>query len=240
MRKTSLETYLIPDAKAEELRRFYASMTTGLHALAQPLTVLRSAVSASAREDLSEADRRWYLDASVDQIEHACNLFHRLQQLLIAGRVKADCAPIELAEMLAPVVEDQRQALEISGIDFKFTSAGILEPVLGDMDRTLQALFAALKIAASLSTRGDVIELPVSSDARCVELMIQNRRHHAKRMNSSDRLNLALAEANLLSQQGGYEYTEDPFRVSFSLPIQHVAATTTEDALYDASSHQLH
>ena len=240
MRKNSLETYLIPDVKAEELQRLYASMTTGLHALAQPLTVLRSAVSASAREDLSETDRQWYLDTAVDQVEHACTLFQHLQQLVASGRIKADCAPIDLLALILPIVADQKQILEGSGIDFRVSFPQILDPVLGDMDRMLQALFAALKVAASLSTRGDVIELTVSTDDRYVELMVQNRRQHGKRMTSSDRLSFALAEANLRSQRGGYTCTEDPFRVALTLPTQHVAAAVSVDASHGAASHRLH
>jgi hypothetical protein len=111
--------------------------------------------------------------------------------------------------------------LEAAGIELRVFMPETLPSVLGDVNRTLQALSAALMIAASISSPGDLIEFLVSVRNGNVELVLQNRRIHGRRPNSSERLSLAVAEANIRSQQGEYEYDEDPFRVSFALPLQH-------------------
>ena len=206
----------------DELSRFYAHFANGLHALAQPLTVLRSTVATSITPGLSAADQRKYLDTSVQQIEHACHLFQCLQDLVAAVQIPAQCGPVALADLLRTVGEVQKDLLQESGIDIKVVTPENLRPALGDMERILQALFAALKIAASVSSPGDIIELLVMPRNCEIELTIQNGRTHGKYLKSSARLSLALAEANMRSQQGGFECVEDPFRVTLTLPVQDI------------------
>ncbi len=201
-----------------ELSRFYAHFGNGLHALAQPLTVLRSTVPASITPGLSATDQRKYLETSVQQIELACLVFQCLQDLLVAGQSPAQCGLLELTDLLRTVGEVQKDSLLESGVEIKVVASEDLRPALGDMDRTLQAIFAALKIAASLSSSGDVIELLVASLNGETGLTIQNGHTHGKYLKSSARLSLALAEANMRSQHGGFECVEDPFRVTLTLP----------------------
>jgi hypothetical protein len=88
------------------------------------------------------------------------------------------------------------------------------------MNRSLKALTFALKIAASVSSQGDVIELKVSPKNGGVGLIVENKRAHRRSFTSLQRLSLAVAEANIRSQQGDYVCTEDPLRVSMTLPVQ--------------------
>jgi len=125
-----------------------------------------------------------------------------------------------LLDILANVVQDQRDVLEAVGVELRVLMPDSLPPVQADVTRTLQALSAALRIAASVSSPGDLVEFLVSTRNGAVELVLQNRRIHGRRPNSSERLSLALAEANIRSQQGEYEFDEDPFRVSFTLHLQ--------------------
>jgi hypothetical protein len=53
-------------------------------------------------------------------------------------------------------------------------------------------------------------------------------------MDSSHRLSLAVAEANILSQHGRYALIEDPFRVSLALPVEELVEAACETGL----SHQ--
>jgi signal transduction histidine kinase len=206
--------------KNDELARFCAYMAEGLHAMAQPLTILRSTVAASAAPGVTPAGQRRYLELSTQHVERTCGLFECLQDLVIASHVKADRGPVELLEVLALVVEDHKALLETSAIELRVLVPDGLLPVLGDAARTMQALSAALKVAASVSSPGSVIELQVTARNGLVELMVQNMRIHGRSLNSSQRLTLVLAEANVRSQQGKFECTEDPFRVSITLPLQ--------------------
>jgi hypothetical protein len=215
-----LEAVIPSVAEGEERARFLANMSEGLHAMAQPLTILRSSVAASAAPGVDALKQRRYLDLSSQQIERACCLFEFLQDFVIASQIEADCVPIELADLLASVANDQRAALEASGIELSVVTPSGLPTVMGDVTRTRQALSAGLKFAASVSVAGDVVELLASASHGHVELIIRNDRVHGRPLNSSERLSLSLAEANILSQQGEYEYAEDPFCARMTLPVQ--------------------
>jgi hypothetical protein len=200
--------------------RLLANMAEGLHAMAQPLTILMSSVPASALPGIDAIKQRRYLDLSNQQIKRACQLFEVLQNVVIASQMEADCAPIELADLLAAVTKDQGIALQASGIELRVVTPSGLPTVLGDIARTRQALSAGLQVAASVSASGDVVELLASACGGYVELIVRNVRVHGKHLNSSDRLSLSLAQENILSQQGEYEFAEDPFFTRMALPIQ--------------------
>jgi hypothetical protein len=99
---------------------------------------------------------------------------------------------------------------------------GDLPPALGDYARTLQALTAALKTAISLSSVGDRIEVRATHSGVFLRLAVSNARAHGGTLNSSQRLALALAEANIRSQEGSFKLAEDPFSVSMELPFASV------------------
>jgi hypothetical protein len=219
MHKDNLKICFPSATEYETQQRFYDNFAAGLHALAQPLTVLRSAMMASSLPGLSAVDQRRYVDLSAEQVERTCGLFQNLQQLLNANREAAECLPVNLVGVLWPAVEHQRTVLHPTGVQIDASIPDDLPNVLGDMDRTLQAFFNGFKIAASLSEPGDVIELRVAPWNEYVELSIRNHRSHGRRLNSTERFNLALAETNIRSQNGMYECTEDPFHFSLALPV---------------------
>jgi|CZKL01.1.fsa_nt_gi signal transduction histidine kinase len=220
MREDSLQVEPESQTESSELSKFCANMAHGLHAMAQPLTILRSTMSACVQQTLSETDNRRYLQLSSLQVERLCGLFDFMQQLVISRQSDALCMPVDISTLLIPVAQEQKASLGTAGIDFKLVIPDRLEPMMGDMDRTLQALYAVLKIATSVSSPGDTVELTVTPQERSVQLVIQNRRAHGKRLNAAEHLNLLLAEASIRSQKGEYGLTEDPFCVSLTLPSE--------------------
>jgi len=233
-RRDGLKTAAPADADGQELDRFYASLSHGLHAMGQPLTVIRGAAAACVAPGVTREDQQRYLKTLADHAAVACGLFHCMRDLVAASRFDAICDPVDLAQLLAPVVEQQKAALQDSGVAIEFMIPRSLRPVLADKDRTLQALFAVLKIAASVSAPGDVIELLVVDGDGIVALTVQNRRVHGKSLNSLERLSLALAEANIRSQQGGCECIDDPFRAAFTFPVEDVDPLPVQVAIQDA------
>lgn len=69
----------------EDFDRFCASIADGLHALAQPLTILSSSIAAASNVGITQERQRYYLDISKSQVERACELFESLQQLAISA-----------------------------------------------------------------------------------------------------------------------------------------------------------
>jgi signal transduction histidine kinase len=204
---------------SEVLSQFCADMAEGLHGLAQPLTILRTAVAAAGSARVDASGQRRYLDISTQQMERACSLFECLQDLVIAHQTEADCEPFDLLALLAPVIEDQRVVLRAEGTELRIIAPAALPHVLGDVARTLQPLFAALKIAASVASPGGAVELTITAGTGFIDLTIESRATPGRPLNSSERLSLALAAANIRSQQGGYQCSEHPFRVSIQLKL---------------------
>jgi signal transduction histidine kinase len=80
---------------SEEFERFCTGITDSLHALAQPLTILRSSIAAANAPGITPERQRYYLGISKSQVERACELFDSLQQLAIAVQDLADPIPLD-------------------------------------------------------------------------------------------------------------------------------------------------
>jgi signal transduction histidine kinase len=74
----------------EESDRFYAELADGLHALAQPLTILRGSIMAMSSEEIMPERQQHYLDVSKSQLERACALFDAVQALVIEAQSRAE------------------------------------------------------------------------------------------------------------------------------------------------------
>jgi len=230
MNKDLVQSVGLPKAENADVARLCAQFGEGLHAMAQPLTVLRSAVITAIAPKVSELDQRRYMEISAEQVENACQLFQSLRELVFAWQNPADSELIDLSQLLASVDEVQGKVFRQAGMKLVVVTPASLLSAVGDKDRILQALFALLKITASVSAAGDSIELLVTGGLGEVELVLQNSRAQGKYLKSSARLILALAEANIRSQHGTFQLVEEPFRVIFSLPLQDVDSLESEKA----------
>ena len=206
----------------DESCRFFTHLADGLHAMAQPLTILRSAAVASAAPELPAAERLRYLDISREQIERACSLFEHLQDLVIAKRNRATCTSLDLSHLVTEIVTYKKGAIQASGAELTTSLPSRPVFICGDVPRTRQAIGATLGVAIALSEPGDAIDLSLEEREGSAELAIRNRRRHGNVPNSSQHLSLALAETNIRSQRGEFKRALDPFSVQFALPLQNL------------------
>jgi signal transduction histidine kinase len=205
------------DANSHEV--LVEELENGLHALAQPLTVLRGALgSLKLREAVAPAHAR-YLEMSEEQIERLCQLVFGLQSLLDAAENGASREFVNLWDLTSELIRDHEMTLRQLGIRIAASVPELQVNVIGDPNRIGQALNAALITAARFASRNGVIELDLIMEDGFVNLRVQIRDQHLKGINSANRLNLAIAKANTLSQQGIFEFAEDPFSVSMKLPF---------------------
>lgn len=200
--------------------KFHRDLANGLHAMAQPLTMLRAAVEVLAMPQSAGIDRQRYLEISAGAVERTCQLFARVQDLVTASMIAAESVEFDLWNVITPVIEDHRRLFQTSGVALAAAKSDDWKPIIGDAARTEQAIAVVLQMAGELATKGDVIELSGSSASGFMQLRVENSRRHGKPVGSTARLGLALAEANIVSQRGRYEFAEDPFRVSLSLPVE--------------------
>jgi light-regulated signal transduction histidine kinase (bacteriophytochrome) len=205
-------------ALREEHERFFAEVADGLHALAQPLTIVRSAIAMLALAKEGDADCGRYVDLSSRQIERACKLFASVQELLASKTTLAEPEPIDCEKLLRRIVEDRTRSLDERGIQLVTTAPALPCLAFGDRNKTEQALSVAFETAVSVSLQGDVVKVDASAFDGFVEFAFQSSHKQDNDLKSSDRLNLSLAKANILSQQGRYSFTREPFRISLALP----------------------
>lgn len=205
-----------PNPATEKL---FTALRDGLHAMAQPLTILRSAMEVLLRQEGSGIDHRRYLELSSKQVERTCHLLSSVRNLVVAQSIPAEPSHFELRGLLEPIVEAHSRALQDSGVAILTATQSPGQTVVGDAERTKQALSAALAAAAALCNRGDVIELLEAAHNGYVRLTLRAAHPQGGRIDSSHRLSLSLAEINMLSQRGHYEFAENPFRISLALPV---------------------
>jgi hypothetical protein len=213
----------------------YSELADGLHAMAQPLTIVRGALCAlNLHQDVPPASQR-YLDMTSAQLDRLCDQMSCLRTLLETTQFNANCVTVELWELISPILEDLDAVLRRSGVQIAPANPEQTAiHAIADPARTEQALRAALTAAISMASPGDVILLDVLSRDGFADLTIQNRNPHGKSFGSSDRLSLSLVKASIRSQQGIYECVEDPLRISLKLPLQDAEEMSTAVTSHDS------
>jgi signal transduction histidine kinase len=206
------------EAPATEFERLQTNMAEGLHALAQPLTVLRGAIFACTNPDLGAAQHARYLRMAAEHAERACGLFECLQQLLAASQGEAAVEWVDLAELAAALAADQGPVLHAAGVGLAVECPQSSARVLAQETTLRQALFTVLQLAIALSSAGGQVALRVAPQAGSVDVTVASQ--GTRSLQAAERLSLAVAEAHLRHQRGEFTYREDPFQVSLSLPAR--------------------
>ncbi|HEY6489216.1 MAG: hypothetical protein WCC26_08370 [Terracidiphilus sp.] len=197
----------------------YADLANGLHAMAQPLTILRGALGALAMVNAVAPEHERYLEMSTREIERLCDMMFCLQGLLDAASHPADCKPVSLAEVIEPVLELEK-TFSALGLRIEAALPAAALDLLCDADRTERALRSAVKTLASLAEPGSVLKFTVDVHPPVVDLVLLAESAPGKRFGSQQRLGLSLMEASLRSQQGTMELSEDPLRIVLRLPVR--------------------
>jgi signal transduction histidine kinase len=218
---------------------FDAELANGLHAMAQPLTVVRGAIEVLRMPAAADRDPARYLNFASQQIERACQLFDCLQDLMTLRLMEARRNRFDLRKVVTSVVERHTAKLQSQGISLAATRRTPWRPAYGDPQRTEQAVSAALDAAAALASSGDTIELISDSTTDVNEFTISNPRAQVQRVDSSTRLYLFLAEENIISQFGAYQYTESPFCISLIFPVDQFVPISIADGPRPAHRPQL-
>ena len=189
-------------------------LADGLHAMAQPLTILRGAIGAMQLAEKDASVDRHYIDMSAAQIGRLCDLLADLRSLLDVTQSEAVCSPQDWQELVGCVLEDYEGVSPTSGVRMIVTHPECFMRVLADPARTEQAMRAALDMAQALASQGDEIQCRVLPDG----LVVQNEHGLVKGLSSSDRLALSFVEVAVRSQRGTCRFIEDPFCLSIVLP----------------------
>jgi hypothetical protein len=195
-----------------------SNLAQGIHAAAQPLAVLLASLSKDYTDQMNSDELRALTASSAAEVQRVCTLFSSLQQLVMAESIKPQLSPTPLLPLLAYAAEGVNLLFQQDGISLRLVLPDTCPPVLIHRARTLQALSRVLLVVHGLSRTLDTVELIASASANEVQVVIQNLNLLAATINPEAKLSMAVAEANMRSQQAGLWLSLQPFRVRFELP----------------------
>jgi len=196
-----------------------SNLSEGLHAVAQPLTILRASLSNPDTDQMSAGELRELMATSAAEVERVCKLFDNLRDLVRFENTKAHLSSTPILPLLADVVGGVKLLCEEDGILLNSIVPDTCQPVFIDRARTLQALSSVLLIAHGVSQKLDTVEVIVTSPtSNTVQLVVRNLNARVESMNAEARLDLALVEANIRSQRANFSCGLEPFSIRIELP----------------------
>ena len=196
-----------------------SNLSQGLHAAAQPLTILRASLSNPDTDRMSARELRELAATSAVEVERVCKLFDYLRDLVRADITKPRLSSTPLLPLLADVLNGVKLLCEEDGMSLNSILPDTCPPVFIDRARTLHALSSVLLIAHGVSQAKNTVEVSVTSATlNAVQVIVRNLNSRAESINAEARLGMALAEMNIRSQQANFSWIPEPFSVRIELP----------------------
>jgi hypothetical protein len=193
------------------------NLSQGIHAAAQPLAVLLASLSKGHTDRMNTDELRELTVSSAAEVQRVCTLFSCLQQLVMAESVRPQLSPTPVAPLLAYIVEGVNLLFQQDGLFLSLVVPDACPSALIHRGRTVQALSSVLLVAHGLSSAPDKIELIASSSAHAIQIVVRNENVSLPAMSAVSNLSMAVAEANMRSQQAGFSFSLQPFTVHIDL-----------------------
>jgi len=195
------------------LGHFCSNLSLGLHALAQPLTIVRASLFDGYTDRMSRGELLQLAGTLSLEVERVCSIFSCLQQLVHIEGIKPRLGAIAILPLLVDAVDAVELLFKKSGVVLSSVLPDSCSSVLANKERTLEALSSVILVAHALSSAGETVELIVTPYSKAIQVVIQNINVEAKALSAQASLSLACAGANLLSQQAKFSWRLEPFRV---------------------------
>jgi hypothetical protein len=195
-----------------------SNLTHGIHAAAQPLTILLASLNKAHTDRMNTEELRELTASSSGEVQRVCTLFGYLQELLIAESIKPQLSATPILPLLAAAAEAAQPLFHSGGMVLSSTLPESCPLVLINGPRTLRAFSTLLLTAHTLSGARDHVEMIASSSINGMQIMVRNLNLSTTAANAETKLSMAAAEASIRSQQGGFEWSQQPFKVLIHLP----------------------
>lgn len=203
----------LPDTSSQRppLESLCATVLDGLHAAAQPLTILRAGLEDSNLEVMSVSELRELIGSSAVEVERLCSLFHRLQDLVFTESIKPELSATSILPLLASAADRDIQLFEANRIALRSILPDSCPPVLINSARTLQALSQTLLIAHSFSQPGQTVEIAAHCEpSHRVRVLVRNLDAYVGTAKAETRLSMALAASIMRSQRATMTWSLEP------------------------------
>jgi hypothetical protein len=196
------------------------SLSQGLHATAQPLSILRAGLGNPSLDEMSIEQLRELTSASAIEVERVCTLFSYLRQLVSAESFRPPLSATPILPLLVEAADGLDLLFRKDGMCLRSTFPKTCQLVLINRATTLQVLSNVLLIAHSVSRPEDTVELVASSDSsNSVRVVVRNLKSRVEGLNAEGSLSMALAEATARSQQFTLSWSLQPFAVQIGIPM---------------------
>ncbi|MBV9303809.1 MAG: DUF4118 domain-containing protein [Acidobacteriaceae bacterium] len=159
--------------KSEELK---STMIDALaHELKTPLTSMQAAAETLTKPSLSTEQRHDLLEVIQQETEGLKRMLDEAIHLarIDAKKLKLECQPIEVGELIQAVLSSLREQLAPHRIDLQIPST--LPPVLVDKELMVQALKQLLDNAAKYSVERAVISIAVTEANDLLSISVRDR-----------------------------------------------------------------
>jgi hypothetical protein len=197
---------------------FCSNLSLGLHAAAQPLTVLQASLDNSLTNRMSKSDLKRLVEESALEVKRVCSLFSQLQELVTIERIGPELFETHIVPVLAEVTAGAIWLFEESAMVLSSVVQDIRQPVLMDRARTLQVLSSVLLVAHGMACPRDTVEMiACENSADTVQVVVRNLNSRFEVMDAEKRMCMVLAEASIRSQKGKLSWSLNPFNVQIEL-----------------------
>lgn len=198
--------------------RLCLDLSEGLHAMAQPLTILYGALWAASTKASNSAEQQNQLDMSVKQVTRLGGMLQTLRDLLAAGRGEPYRATLDVAELVGDTIDEMEDALRELGVRVEAPGTELSLAMDADADRTRRALRAAIRAMFPSMQRGGILRFSAHRENGAIQLELLYVAQASERQGNPDRLNLSAAETNIVSQGGTFCFVSEPLCITFTLP----------------------
>ena len=213
--ETETEPLEFPIAEAEADLSF-PDLAEGLHALAQPLSGLRSAVELMNLFPGGDGER--YRQMCATEIDRACEMFSCLQGLVSVKTAETKMRTFDCRKLVESLVVEHGLNDRLPSVS---PGAKGLEPgmVKGDLERARQAFASLLTVLARVCGTAGMMEASCRQTDQSLVFSFKAEDVSRQRLNSGNRLHLSLARANIVSQGGRFRWQPDPLEIRVALPL---------------------
>ena len=195
-----------------------SNLSHGIHAAAQPLTILLASLCKAHTDNMGIDELRELTASSSEEVQRVCTLFSYLQDLVVAESIRPKLSATAILPLLTSAVQGVQRLFYERRIILSSTVPETCPLVLMNGPRTLRALSSVFLTVHALSSAGDQVEMIASITAPGVQIVIRNLNLSVASTSAEARLSMAAAEANIRSQQAGFAYSQQPFHVLIDLP----------------------
>jgi len=205
-------------ARGSVFEKLCSNLAEGFHAAAQPLTILRGTLDSTGADRRTLRDFRELIAHSSTEVRRLCTLYKCMNELVLVESVEAQLVATPILPLLASAASGVNFLLKKDAVRLTSMTNETSLAVLIDRERTLKALTSSLRIASTVSRMQEPVELfasPISSST--VQVVLQTVDSSTCSLDAETRLEIALAEANICSQEALFSLTLQPFRVQIEL-----------------------